>query len=121
MLLSLSGENTSQDFNLDVVTNAGEGEIGVLHEDILLSIAEAVCNGEEKELALVREAALNILGSQALVDAIAVASGFNGITKVANATGLPLDETTENSTVIMRQQTKINDYTDAHKSELYRQ
>ncbi len=120
MLLSLSGENTSQDFNLDVVTQAGEGEIGVRHEDILLRIAEAVCNGEERELALVREEGLAILGSQALVDAIAVASGFNGITKVANATGLPLDETTENSTVLLRRQTKIDDYTDAHKSEVYR-
>ena len=120
MLLSLSGQKTSQDFNLDVVTKAGEGEIGVLQEDILLRIAEAVTSGEERQLASVREEGLNALGPQALVDAITVASGFNGITKVANATGLPLDETTEKSTVNLRQQAKIDDYTDAHKSELYR-
>jgi hypothetical protein len=120
MLLSLSGQNSSQDFNLGVVTKAGEGEIGVPHEDILLKIAEAVYSGEERQLASVREEGLGILGPQALVDAIAVASGFNGITKVANATGLPLDETTENSTVNLRQQTKIDDYTDANKSEVYR-
>ena len=120
MLLSLSGEKTSQDFNLEVVIKAGEAEIGVRHEGILLRIAEAVCTGDARELALVREEGRDILGPQALVDAIAVACGFNGITKVANATGLPLDETTENSTVKSRQQTKIDDFTDSHKSEVYR-
>ncbi len=120
MLLGLSGENSNQEFNLDVITKAGDSEIGVPDESILLRIAEAVCAGEERELTRVREEGLNILGPQALVDAIAVASGFNGITKVANGTGLPLDETTENMTVELRRRTNINDYTDAHKSEVYR-
>lgn len=120
MLLSISGENTSQEFNLESVTRVGEGKVGIPHEVILLKVAEAVYRGEGKELARVREEAQKILGPQALVDTIAVAAGFNGITRIANATGLPLDETTRDNTVKMRQSTGIDDYTDSRKSEVYR-
>ena len=53
------------------------------------------------------------------MDAIGVAAGFNGITKIANATGLPLDAETETNTVGMRQQTRIDEFGDAHKSQIY--
>lgn len=56
-----------------------------------------------------------------LVDAIAVASGFNGITKIANATGLPLDKGTEKSTVEMRAETGIDDFAEAAKAAQFDQ
>ncbi len=36
------------------------------------------------------------------VDCLVVASAFNGITRVADATGIPLDENTEATTADMR-------------------
>ena len=37
-----------------------------------------------------------------MVDALVVASAFNGITRVADATGIPLDTNTAETTVDMR-------------------
>ncbi len=120
MLLRRSGAKKNETYNLKVVTNADEGEVGVPNETFLLRIAEAVYEGNHEALVAIREEGKETLGEQALVDAIAVACGFNGITKVANATGIPLDETTEKDTVQMRKETKIDDYDDSHKSVVYR-
>ncbi len=119
MLLSLSGERSNEELNLTGVMTDAEASIGIEHEAILLRVAEAVFSGNKAELAAVRKDAIQEIGAQALVDAIAVAAGFNGITKIANGTGLPLDETTENSTVEMRKETNIDFYTDSNKSETY--
>ena len=130
MLLRRSGEQENREYDLNIVTNEVDvampedttmpKNIAVPEERYLLELADAVFSGDSSLLTRVREAGRKLLGDQALVDAIGVASGFNGITKIANATGLPLDADTETSTVDMRQQTGIDDFGDAHKSELYR-
>lgn len=119
MLLRRSGDKKNETYNLNVLTRVDEGEVGVPNEAFLLKIAEAVCAEDRGTLASIREEGKEILGEQALVDAIAVACGFNGITKVANATGIPLDEATENGTMQMRKDTKIDEYSDVHKSAVY--
>jgi len=60
-----------------------------------------------------------VLELKKLVDAIGIASGFNGITNMANATGIPLDARTEEVTVSLRQQTGIDDYSENHKSSIF--
>jgi hypothetical protein len=120
MLLRRSGENSDETYNLNPVTRAGEGEIGIPDEAFLLRLAEAVYEGDSGTLAAMRDEGRQRLGAQALVDAIAVACGFNGITKVANATGIPLDEDTENTTVEMRSETNIDDYAESYKAVVYR-
>ena len=119
MLLRRSGENNDKDYQLEAVTGASEGEVGVENESLLLEIADAVYFEESNQMAVVRERALDVIGENAVVDAIGVAAGFNGITKIANATGIPLDDTTEQSTVEMRQMTQIDEYAEAHKSKLW--
>ncbi len=114
MLLRVSGERTRDSYNLEGIL--GEGDVGVPDEDILLQVAEAVYHGDETQLAKVRQLAGEKLGPLKLVDAIAVASAFNGITRVANATGLPLDDHTEQMTVEMRQLTGIDAYSEQVKS-----
>ncbi len=119
MLLRRSGENQSEDYNLGVITEADEGRVGIDREDILLEIAGAVVNGDPQSLEQVRKTGAEFLGEQALADAIAVAAGFNGITKVANATGLPLDAETETTTVLMREQTRIDQFADSYKANQF--
>lgn len=89
------------------------------HEATLLAIAKAVFEAEPNQLAEVRASASKVIGPQAVSDAIAVACGFNGITKIANATGLPLDAGTAKSTVEMNQTTGIEAYAEAHKAAKY--
>lgn len=119
MLLRRSGDKKNETYNLNVLTNADKGKVGVPNEEFLLRVAEAVCAEDPKVLVAIREEGKEVLGEQALVDAISVASGFNGITKVANATGIPLDEATETDTVQIRKEAKIDDYADSHKSSEY--
>ena len=108
MLLRRSGEKNDRAYNLnpithDVDTGGSTPEIGVEEESFLLELAEAVFYGDSRTLSEVREKGLERLGDDALVDAIGVACAFNGITKIASATGLPLDADTETSTVSMRE------------------
>ncbi len=119
MLLRRSGEIREESYNLAGVTSVDDGEIGVAHESLLLEIAEAVYAEDTEKMAAIRTRGAEEIGAQALVDAIAVAAAFNGITKVANATGIPLDTETEKQTPEMRQVTGIDDYSEAHKSSLF--
>ena len=74
---------------------------------------------DRSELSKVRQQVEPILGAQGLADAIGVAAAFNGITRIANATGLPLDHATSINTIEMRQMTGIDDYCEQHKVILF--
>ncbi|MGK0471661.1 MAG: hypothetical protein ACJAR0_002141 [Candidatus Azotimanducaceae bacterium] len=121
MLLRRSGEKSNQSFHLEGITAIDAQGVGIKNEQILLEIADAVYAGDPVELKAVRLKGTQLLSAEAMVDAIGVAAGFNGITKIANATGIPLDESTESQTVDMRRTTQIDDYTEARKSQLWDQ
>ena len=117
MLLRRSGEISEESYNLSGVL--GDDDVGVEDEGLLVAIAEAVFAGDPIDLAHLRAEAVRTIGAEKFVDAIGIASGFNGITKVANATGIPLDTKTEEVTASLRQQIGIDDYSESHKSSLY--
>lgn len=115
MLLRESGKQAGQAYALAGATGQ-TGVVGVADEAALMSVAEAVYHADVTQLAHMRAELLPLLGAEKLVDAIGVAAAFNGITKVANATGIPLDENTEVSTVEMRAQTGIDDFAECAKA-----
>ena len=117
MLLRRSGEISEESYNLSGVMS--DADVGVEDEDLLVAIAEAVFAGDPNDLADLRAEAIGSIGAEKFVDAIGIASGFNGITKVANATGIPLDTRTEEVTASLRQQIGIDDYSESHKTNLY--
>ena len=84
MLLRRSGEISEESYNLSGVL--GDDDVGVEDEGLLVAIAEAVFAGDPIDLAHIRAEAVRSIGAEKFVDAIGIASGFNGITKVANAT-----------------------------------
>ena len=91
----------------------------VEHEEILRKIVDGVINRDDVAMASIREEAVRTIGAQSLVDAIAVVSAFNAITRVADATGIPLDESTETATEEMRVLHGINAYQTAEKSKRF--
>ena len=119
MLLRRSGEQTEESYQLAALTGAVEGEVGVGNENVLFALADAIFEENPDEIEAARKESLSDLGELATLDAIGVACAFNGITKIANATGIPLDNTTEETTVGMRQTTHIDDYSESHKSALF--
>jgi len=102
---------------------------GVTHADIdppvpdgqwLRALTEATIAADWAALASIRARAEASMGVQAVLDTLIVAAAFNGITRVANATGIPLDAQTEHSTVTLRADTGIDHYHDDEKSTRYR-
>ena len=70
----------------------GGGLVGVPHDAILLAFADAALAFDAARMATARDAVLAALGHDAMLDAAAVVGGFNGITRLADATGIPLED-----------------------------
>jgi len=119
MLLRESGKKSGNDYALDVIT-AGTGNSGVAHEDLLRQLAETAVAGDWQKLTSLRDVAEPILGAQGLVDVLAIIAGFYSITRIADSTGIPLDEPTRETTREMRSTTHIDDFRYDLKSEKYR-
>lgn len=118
MLLRESGAQHNQDFDLGSVTDAYL-EPGVESGTHLRALTEATIRGDWVGLAQIREAAATIMGEQQAVDTLVVAAAFNGITRVADATGIPLDDATAEQTDQMRQTTGIAQFEYSEKTQRY--
>ena len=59
------------------------------------------------------------MGVQQMVDTLTVAAAFNGITRVADSTGIPLDDTSVDQTAELRRETGINSFAYDQKSQRY--
>ena len=118
MLLSLSGDKTGKRFNLNAV-NTPSGLAGVEDEHWLRLVTELTMTKDWEKLSHTREEACRIIGEQKVVDTLVVASAFNGITRVADATGIPLDHDTEKNTAQMRNDTGIQSFNYDEKSTRY--
>ena len=118
MLLRVSGQNENNEYNLNSVTT-DDIDPGVAHGDWLRALTEATIKGDWLKLAQIRPHAEKAMGAQPVIDTLIVASAFNGITRVADATGIPLDESTEQRTQTMRESTGIQRFDYAEKSTKY--
>ncbi len=118
MLLRASGERDEQTYDLSAVTD-GHGDSGVPHSDTIRALTEAAVANRWDELATARDAASAVMGEQAMVDVLTVAAGFNGITRVADATGIPLDDRAQAATEEMRAVVGIDRFDYAEKSARY--
>lgn len=65
---------------------------GIAHGEVLLAFAEAMVGEDEEGLQETRQAVVDVLGSAAMVDAAGVASNFERMVRIADATGIPLDD-----------------------------
>jgi hypothetical protein len=63
----------------------------VPHADVLMGLAEAMVAGDGAGLVSARSALLEAMGPEELVDAVAVASNFERMVRIADSTGIPLD------------------------------
>jgi hypothetical protein len=89
-MLSLSADNSKQEVDLQVINGDGDGGVPLGRE--LMLFAEALASGDDAALVSSREALLSLAGSDVLIDTAAVAANFQRMVRIADATGLPLDE-----------------------------
>ena len=77
---------------------------------MLLRFATAVLGDVVAELAAAREAIAEAMGGAALTDTAAVAALFNAIDRVADSTGIPLEEEKAADTADFRAAIGIDDF-----------
>ena len=70
----------------------GGGGGGIANGEELIRFANAVLGHDEAELAAARTAIAGTLGGAALADTAGVVSLFNAIVRVADSTGIPVEE-----------------------------
>ena len=92
-MLSLSADITESDVNLQMINGDESATAGdVDHAAALMKFAEAVASRDEAALASARSELLEQAGAEVLVDAAAVAGNFQRMVRIADSTGIPLDE-----------------------------
>lgn len=93
--------------------------IGVSNETQLRSLTDAAIHGAWDTLTELRADAAAVMDTQQITDVLVVAAAFNGITRVADATGIPLDPDTARTTFDMRESTGIQRFDYSEKSARY--
>jgi hypothetical protein len=118
MLLRASGQFENGNYDVNSVTS-DDIDPGVPHGEWLRALTEAAIRGDWLQLGNIRPQAEAAMGEQQTLDALTVAAAFNGITRVADATGIPLDQNTADTTVEMREETGIQRFEYTEKSARY--
>lgn len=119
MLLGASSQYENGDYDLTSVTSDNV-DPGVPHGRWLRNLTQATIEGDWLALAQLRPEAEDAMGYQQTIDALTVAAAFNGITRVADATGIPLDDNTANTTIELRETTGIERFNYNEKSDRYK-
>ena len=91
-MLRESSQHSGDDIDLNVLTSGDAGASGIPHDAVLVAFAEAVIGGDTEALPGARAAVHDALGAAALVDAAGIVGMFNGLDRVADATGAPLED-----------------------------
>ncbi len=91
MLLRGSGEHSGDDYDLRAIASADGAASGVRAADALARYADAFF-ADGDGFARAREALLAEIGAAALVDAAAVLAIFDAVVRIADATGIPLED-----------------------------
>lgn len=73
-----------------------------------MSFADAVLGADDKRLAEIQAEIRRKLGDAALCDAAGIAATFNAIDRVADATGIPIEDVKADSTADFRAALGIN-------------
>jgi hypothetical protein len=73
-----------------------------------VSFADAVLGADDKRLAEIQAEIRRKLGDAALCDAAGIAATFNAIDRVADATGIPIEDVKADSTADFRAALGIN-------------
>lgn len=108
-MLRESSQSHAQDVNLDALMTGGEaGEIN--GGDALIELADTVVTGNETTRASARDALVQALGIDAMVDAVGVASNFQRMVRIADSTGITLENHRRAATEELRENLGINQF-----------
>ena len=113
MMLRESSKLEGRSVDLQVVTSGADPNGDLPAEEELIAFAEAALDGDTAAITAARSALVDRLGSRAMIDAAGVISNFQRMVRIADGTGIPLDEPIAMITARMREDLGLNDYSSA--------
>jgi hypothetical protein len=111
-LLRESSKAKGENYDLALLTGAG-GDGNIPHGALLVAFAEAVLGNDDRRLAAVRSEIRSNMGNAALVDAAAIVATFNAIDRVADSTGIPIEDAKAEMSADFRAALGINDFAES--------
>jgi len=112
VLLRASGEETGETYDLSAIHGDGSDGGGVAAGVELLAFADTLLANDDAALTRARENLRQVVGDEGLVDAAGVAATFNAIDRIADATGIPLDDRNAEISADFRAALGIDSYAD---------
>jgi alcohol dehydrogenase class IV len=106
-LLRESSRAKGENYDLSLLTGT-KGDGNIPHGALLVVFAEAVLGNDDRRLQEVQAAIRDQMGDAAFVDAAAIVATFNAIDRVADATGIPIEDSKAASTADVRAALGIN-------------
>jgi len=88
-------------------------DVGVDHGTLLGDFADAAVAFEGAALDTSRKRLVAAIGQAGMIDAAAVIAGFNGISRIADATGIPLEPPKAEQTAALRADLGIDRFLEA--------
>ncbi len=117
MLLRASGQINGDVLDVHTLRDGSRAAAsGIPHAEALVAFAEAVVKMEDEGLAKARARLVDELGSAALVDAAAIASNFERMVRIADSTGIPLDQEVRDLTPELRESLDLNEFSGARNT-----
>jgi hypothetical protein len=89
-----------------VIDSAAES--GVPHGKLLVEFVEAVIGSDDARLRRAQQAIHDTLGPAALVDAAGAVASFNAVVKVADGSGIQVDDSRQETAAKIRQELNLD-------------
>ena len=99
MRLRVSGQQTGNEYDL---RSGGQVDADLPHGNLINDFVEAIFSRNPSRVSVVRDVLVRVMGEQAMVDAAATIAAFNAYPRMADATGIPLENAKEDATMEMR-------------------
>ena len=95
----------------------GTGDGALPNGALLLRFSEAATRASD-DLGAARSQLIAAIGAEAFVEAAATVGIFNALVRVADATGIPLDDSTRDASVQLRSQLGLNAFGSSRNTNL---
>jgi hypothetical protein len=91
-MLRASAESSNTDIDLHLVNGVASDNRSIEYSNELMAFATAIASRDEAELIESREKLLAASNAEVVVDAAAVAGNFQRMVRIADSTGIPVDD-----------------------------
>ncbi len=116
-MLRASAHVTETEIDLDALLgDKTAAHRGIVHGQLLLSFSEAFMSDDQQRLASARTDLLNATSPELVIEAAGVAANFQRMVRIADATGIPVDDMTSPAGIAIREALGITVFESAKNS-----